>query len=838
MIKGLTQEQVDKRLKKYGFNEVKTEGRRSAAELFFSQFKNFFIYLLFGASAISFVVGEVFDGFLILAIIFLNAFFGFYQEWKADEAAESLKNLMVFKVRVIRDGKEQEIDSKYLVPGDIVFLEEGVRIPADGKIVDTNVLEVNEAVLTGESLAVSKSAGDRVFMGTLVTKGHGLMKVETTGMSTYFGKIAEKLSSVEKEKSPLEKKLKDLSKKIGVIGAFVSIIVLLVGYIKGLGILESLLLSVSLAVAVIPEGLPAVMTMTLAIGVREMAKRKAIVRRLSSIETLGSITLIATDKTGTLTTNQMRVKSLFVDGVEGGAKQSPKAKELLMLNSVLCSTASLVFSPGGEVDYIGDPTEGAILLYAKENGLDPQKTREKWEYVKEEPFDSAKKIMSVKVKEKDTKKVYFFSKGAPEVILSNVNKAFIKGKVVVFDNKIKEKVFSVIDKWTAKGYRVLGFSFGKDKPDIFLGLVALHDPPRPEVKEALEKAKRAGIKTVMITGDNEKTAASIGMAVGLLDKNDEILTGEQLEKYTDEELLRVLPKVKAFARTTPFHKLRIVKLYQKLGEIVAVTGDGVNDSIALKQADVGVAMGKVGTDVARESADVIVTDDNYATIVEAVEQGRNITKNIKNAIFYLLSCNTGEVFSILFSLLLGFARLFTPVQILFINLVTDGIPALALAFSPTEKGIMSKSPERKLTLIPTARFLKIVYIGAVSGFIVLLTLFLVKNGYSLEWERGVAFSTLVFVQTFIFAYVWFNEKLLIKFSKEYFKPIFLIAFFFPIIIQYVILTTKLAYIFKSSILTPTTFVYTLLYSAGVLVFLGIGSKINLKCQNSKPKSTT
>ncbi len=818
-IKGLTNTQAKALIKKYGLNKVETQGKRSFLTIFLSQFKNFFVYLLTAAALISFLVGEALDGTLILAIVFLNALFGLYQEWKADEALESLKRIMVLKARVIRDGKEKEIDSKYLVPGDVVVLEEGGRVPADGRIIETKVLEVDEAILTGESIPVSKGKGDEVFMGTLVVKGHGLFKVEKTGMNTSFGKIAEKLATVEKEKSPMEKKMEDLSKKLGLLGAFSALLIMVISYFKGLGGVYSFLLAVSLAVAVIPEGLPAVMTMTLAIGVREMAKQKAIVRRLSSIETLGSITLIATDKTGTLTENRMEVKETFLL-----QKRDEKAQELLILNSILCSTANLV-KDGVGWSYLGDPTEGALLIYAAQRGYDIAYERGRWQVLEEEPFDSATKKMWVKVKNKSDGREIYFCKGAPEVVLKEAKEILIGGRVEKITQREKKVIYEKLDDWALQGFRVLAFSYKEKKEWVFIGMVALYDPPRKEVKEAIKKAQEAGIKTVMITGDNEKTARSIGQQIGLLQKGEIVLTGNKIEELTDEKILEILPQVKIFARVSPFHKVRIVELYQKLGEVVAVTGDGVNDSIALKKADVGLAMGKTGTDVARESADVIITDDNYATIVKAIEQGRNITASIKRSIFYLLSCNTGEVFSILISLGLGLVKLFTPVQILFINLVTDGVPALTFAFSPVDPKVMKRAPERRLSLISNERIKKILWAGFLSGVLTVVGVFTFgQNGFL--FKRAVAFSTLVFLQTFIFAYIWFNGQFSLERLRKRTTKLFLFTFAFPFTIQFIIMRSEaLASIFKSSTLSPALFLILVLYSGIIMVGLKLSTKL-------------
>jgi Ca2+-transporting ATPase len=660
-MKGLTSDQVSQLLTQYGLNVITEQKKKSIFVKFFEQFNNFLTILLIGAAVFSFLLGENLDGGLIIGIVILNGFFGLYQEAKAEESLKALKQMTVTKVRVIRDNQQIEIDSKYLVPGDIVFLEEGVKIPADAKVVETMNLEVNESALTGESMSILKVINDKVFSGTIVAKGRGLIKIEKTGDKTKFGQIAGSLMSIVDDNTPLQKKLANLTRFIGIGGIVLSVIVFLVSLLEGSGYFPAFLLAVSLAVAIVPEGLPAVMTITLAIGMKKMAGKKAIVRKLSAIEALGSITLIATDKTGTLTTNKMQVKEISVE--EG------KARELLILNGILCSTASLVYvHDHGSWDVLGDPTEGALLFMAQKQGLDINEIRANWKVIDEKPFDSVTKMMTVVVQNSKSNKL-ILSKGAPESILNICDKILINDKEIKLTNEKKKQIENQVKKWAEKGLRVLAFSF---KNNVFLGMVAIHDAPRPEVKDAILKAKRAGIKVIMITGDNEKTAEAIGVSSGLIKDGDEILTGSQLEEYNDEELSKILPRVKIFARTNPFQKHRIVSLYQKLGEIVAVTGDGVNDAIALKQADVGVAMGLVGTDVARETADMVITDDNFATIVTAVEEGRNIINSIKNAIKYLLSCNVAEAVALIIGLILGLPTFFYPIQLLYINLVTDG----------------------------------------------------------------------------------------------------------------------------------------------------------------------
>ncbi|MFA6532518.1 MAG: cation-translocating P-type ATPase [Patescibacteria group bacterium] len=776
-MKGLTTAQVSQLLTQYGLNVITEQKKKSIFVKFFEQFNNFLTILLIGAAVFSFLLGETLDGGLIIGIVILNGFFGLYQEAKAEESLKALKQMTVTKVRVIRDNQQIEIDSKYLVPGDIIFLEEGVKIPADAKVVETMNLEVNESALTGESMSILKTINDKVFSGTIVAKGRGLIKVEKTGDKTKFGQIASNLMSIEDDSTPLQKKLANLTRFIGIGGIVLSIIVFIVSLVEGTGYFPAFLLAVSLAVAVVPEGLPAVMTITLAIGMKKMAGKKAIVRKLSAIEALGSITLIATDKTGTLTTNKMQVKEI--------STEDDKARELLILNGILCSTASLVYiHDHGSWDVLGDPTEGALLFMAQKQGLDIDEIRANWKVIDEKSFDSVTKMMTVIVKSniKNQSSKIIFSKGAPESILKDCNKILINNKEIKLTEEKKKQIENQVKKWAEKGLRVLAFSF---KNNIFLGMVAIHDAPRPEVKEAILKAKRAGIKVIMITGDNEKTAEAIGVSSGLIKDGDEILTGSQLEEYSDEELSKILPRVKIFARTNPFQKHRIVSLYQKLGEIVAVTGDGVNDAIALKQADVGVAMGLVGTDVARETADMVITDDNFATIVTAVEEGRNIINSIKNAIKYLLSCNVAEAIALIIGLVLGLPTLFYPIQLLYINLVTDGLPALMLSFSPRDPNIMSITPEKEMVLLKSKDQSYIGAVGIVGATLVVVSYF-IFSGQKLGGTA--AFSVLTMIQSFVFIDLWLSHRHIHENIRHLFSPLFFLAFLLPLVFQFIILS--------------------------------------------------
>jgi len=866
-MKGLTTKEAERILNQNGLNVITDVKKKPILIKFIEQFNNFLIILLILAAVLSFLVGEKVDGTLIIGIVILNALFGLYQESKAEAAISLLKKMTITKVRVIRDDKEQEIDSRYLVPGDLIFVEEGLKIPADGKIIEERNLEINEAALTGESLPVTKKIKEFIFTGTIVVKGRGYVRVTATGMRTKFGQIARHIEIIEESKTPLQKKLEGLTKIIGIVGICLSLLVFVLSLLQGAGHFPAFLLAISLAVAVVPEGLPAVMTITLAIGVKEMAKRKAIIRKLSAIEALGSVTLIATDKTGTLTTNKMEVKDIFVDSkkLEVGSwklEVSPQtsnlqpqtAFDLLLLNGILCSTASLVFvHDHGGYDVLGDPTEGALLYLGHKMGLIPEMVRKEWKLLEEMPFDSVTKRMSVLVqsvipnsfrdlqsKKQMLKQVQhdkmLFSKGAPESILEICDSMLIGEKHERLSPQKIKTIEETMEKWAKKGLRVLAFAYkqvGGERLEVgseklktsnlepqtsnmtFLGMVAMHDPPRPEVLTALAKAKEAGIKTVMITGDNEITAEAIGVTTGFIKEGDEILTGKQLDEYSDEDLLKKLSRVKVFARTTPFHKSRIVKLYQESGEIVAVTGDGVNDAVALKQADVGVAMGLIGTDVARETADMVITDDNFATIVNAVEEGRNIIKNLKNAVKYLLSCNVSEALSLIIALLLGIPNLFFAIQLLYINLVTDGVPALALAFSPRDEHVMRQPPQRELELLSSFGRKYIFTVGLLATVIVISSYFLFTDGE--RFRRTASFSVLALIQSFIFIDLWLSHQSIRKHYKKFISAAFFIAFSIPFILQYMIVKiSSLAEVFHTETVSTGNYLTFIIFASLVL----------------------
>jgi len=754
-MNGLTTEKATLLLAQYGKNELPAAQKTTMLRKLLAQLNNVLIYLLLGAVAVSFFVKDYIEGVLILVIVLLNACIGVFQEGKAEEAIELLNKFARTFVRVIRDGQEQQIDSAQLVPGDIVYVEEGAKIPADATIINTKLLEINESSLTGESLSVPKQRGDEVFMGTIVAKGRGHIMIEKTGVNTRFGAITARLKEIKRVKTPLQQKLGRISRLIGIAGVVISIIVFILSYAQGDGAYLALLLAISLAVAVVPEGLPAVMTVALSIGVKEMAKRKAIVRKLPAIEAIGNVTLIATDKTGTLTTNEMKVKDVYVE--------SEQDRKLLLMNSVLCSTASLVkVHDHGTVDYLGDPTEGALLVYAHEQGVDVDQLRKDWELIDEVPFDSITKQMLVKVKCKTS--VHTFIKGAPETVL-------IGKKSALLDETLLD--------WTKHGYRVIAFS-RNSKP---LGMVALYDPPRPEVPDAIARARRAGIEVVMITGDSPQTAEAVGTQIGLMREGEEILTGKQLDEHSDAELLEKLKKIRIFARTTPIQKSRIVALYQKQGEIVAVTGDGINDVVALKQANIGIAMGLIGTDVARETADIVLSDDNFATIVNAVEEGRNIVKNLKSSLTYLFTGNFSEALTLVLGLVLGLPNLFYPIQLLYINLISDGLPALALAFSPRNEKSMTEPPQRETSLLNRFDIQFITTIGIAITATALGAYYVLSTTHSVLTARTGAFVILDLSQAFIFITLWLSFRPVFKSARFLLSGMFVIGFFIPFLSQ-------------------------------------------------------
>jgi Ca2+-transporting ATPase len=792
---GLSQAKVQKCLAQFGPNELVKKEKISPWAIFLEQFKSFLIIILLIATVLSAVVGEVADAILIGVIVLFAAGLGFVQEYRAEQAMEALKKMAAPTASVLRNGKEQEIAARELVPGDIIILRTGDRIPADARLIEAISLKVDEASLTGESVAVEKmsdpikdevSVGDRrnmVFMGTAAVYGRAKAIVTDTGMCTEFGKIAGMLQEVKAERTPLQINLDRVGRYIG-IGALILCFVLAgLGIMRGHGILEMFIWGVALAVAAVPEALPAVVVISLALGVRRMVKRHALMRRLPAVETLGSTTFICSDKTGTLTQDQMTIRRIYVDGKlidVTGAGYEPKgefhldgkvlepkqnvALETLLKASSLCSDTSLT-SVDGVWEIKGDPTEGALVVAAAKAGLWQEELGSQLPRIDEIPFSSEAKRMTTIHQTPEGKVAY--SKGAPEVILNSCRYIYTGGEERQLTAKDKDAVLSVAQTMAGDALRVLGLAYKRldtnpavtktiEQDMVFVGLAGMIDPPREEVKEAVRLCDGAGIKSVMITGDHKLTAIAIAKELGLL-KEEVALSGDELDNLSDKDFDALVERVEVYARVSPAHKLRVVEALAKKRHVVAMTGDGVNDAPALKKADIGVAMGITGTDVTKEAADMILTDDNFASIVAAVEEGRGIFGNIKKYLMYLLSSNIGEILlmagAILFGPLIGLPYGAIPliaVQILFVNLVTDGLPAIALSVDPADPDIMQQKPRPRGEGIFTRPVVMLMVIGGVWSMLVNLGTFkwALDVGKSMIEAQCLTFLTLVLIQFF------------------------------------------------------------------------------------------
>lgn len=763
---GLSVKEIEERRQTYGLNVLPEKAPLSLAALFRAQIIEPLVLILIVAAIISGVLGEIGDTFLILVIVLLNAILGVLQERKAEKAIKALKEMTKVYVKVKREGLITEIPAENLVPGDLIFLEAGDAVPADARLLKAVSLKVSEAALTGEAVGVDKHVEvisdesvlvaerkNMVFMGTIVTSGRGEAVVTTTGLNTELGKIAQLLTTAPKEETPLQVELAKLGKSLGFVALVIVLVVFLLGVLKGEAIFEMFMIAVALAVAAIPEGLPAVVTIVLALGVTRMSKQKAVIRKLPAVETLGAATYICSDKTGTLTQNEMTVSSLYFPDelitVSQGEQVLAEQKEgllLLLLGGLLNNDAYLT-----EDGIIGDPTEGALVAVAAKAGLHKREVEKAYLRLHEIPFDSARKMMTT-FWEKDNE-YYSFTKGAPDFLLAACNSILTPQGEQILDSKWLEKLAKINQGFALKGQRVLGVA-GRKWPQMpqdfgaqiiengltFWGFFALEDPPRREAQQAVQACQKAGIKTVMITGDHRDTAVAIARRLGIWQKGDQVLSGGELKALSQLELEKRVEKITVYARVSPEDKLRIVAALKAKGQIVAMTGDGVNDAPALKRADIGVSMGLMGTEVAKEAADLVLLDDNFATIVKAVEEGRAIYDNIRKAVKYLLSCNLGEIVVIFGGLLLGRGIPLLPGQILWLNLVTDSAPALALGVQPSEKGIMERPP-RKLGAGILAEGVgpEILWQGLLIG---LLSLVAFGWGETLSEARTMVFMTL------------------------------------------------------------------------------------------------
>lgn len=721
-IKGLTSEEAAQRLAVHGKNSVEQKNKDITFFLLFSQYKNIISALLILATLFALLIGDYLDAFFIFLVLVINGFFGFIQEYRAEKTLEKLKALVAPTAYVIRDGREIEISAKEIVPGDIVVLREGDQVPADGKLVTDVPIEINEAILTGESMPVDKKDHDEIYSGTFIVRGRGFIEVGATGFETRLGQIAEELRETEKPKIPLAENLSNLGKRLAILAIILAFALVPIGLFQGRNFNEIVLIATSTAVAMIPEGLALVVTVSLAVGAYRMVRRKTIVRKMAAIETLGATNVILTDKTGTLTQNKMAVKKHWIANKE--------KLNLLLRAAVLGNTANLVLEEdGGKHEIVGDATDGAILSFVAEHIKNLEEFRSEGKVIEEKPFNPDTKIIEI-IWEKDGKQ-HVFIRGAPETIFK-------------LDGIAKE-AHREVETFTKEGLRAIAFAYREqnDKRFSFLGMVGIYDPPREEAKMAISEAQSAGIRIVMVTGDNPITAQKIAEEVGLISEGELVLTHQEIEDASDEELLKLIPKARIFARMVPRDKLRLVRLYQKLGTVVAVTGDGVNDALALSEANIGVAMGETGTDVAKEAADMVITDDNLYTIVKAIEEGRGIYDNIIKTVVFLLSTNLTEFFVIFLSVIFGFPIPFTPTQILWINLVSDGAPAMALATDLKRKGLLKRKPrDISEQILNFARLRSILLITFIFSLILISVYAVYLNG-SLTVPRLLVFNLLV-----------------------------------------------------------------------------------------------
>ncbi|MFQ3615285.1 MAG: cation-translocating P-type ATPase [Cyanobacteriota bacterium] len=897
---GLTSAQVAERQHQFGPNELEDTGGRSNWVILLDQFKNIMLLMLIAVAIISGVMdlmdmqaGRVKandipfkDTVAILSIVFLNGLLGYVQESRAEKALAALKNMASPRVRVVRDGRVQEVNARELVPGDVMLLEAGVQVAADGRLLEEASLQVREAALTGEAQAVSKRVavdlsddtplGDRlnsIYQGTEVVQGRGVAVVTQTGMSTELGKIATLLQSVEAEPTPLQQRMDQLSQALVTGSLSLVAVVVVVGLlIAGWGKLRELVeVSLSMAVAVVPEGLPAVITVTLALGTQRMVRRHALIRKLPAVETLGSVTTICSDKTGTLTQNKMVVQGIhqhscslsvtghaytpegqfLLDGQPIDVQAHPEAIALLTA-CILCNDAALQ-KENGDWCILGDPTEGALLVAATKAGLDRHQLTHIWMRLGEFPFTSERKRMSVMVKYDGSattaaatplpllppSSLILFCKGSPELVLERCQFVYVKGAVEPLQGDRRQQILQQNNHLAGKGLRVLGFACrplealpAEDSAEeteqglIWLGLVDMLDAPRPEAREAVARCRSAGIRPVMITGDHQLTARAIAEDMGIAQPGDEVLTGPDLEHCTPEELEAYVERVSVYARVAPEHKLKIVQALQRRHHIVAMTGDGVNDAPALKRADIGIAMGITGTDVSKEASDMVLLDDNFATIVSAVEEGRVVYTNIRRFIKYILGSNIGEVITIAASPLLAFGGVpLTPLQILWMNLVTDGLPALALAVEPAEPNVMSHPPhDPKESIFARGLGTYMIRIGIVLSIIAIAQMIV---GYHLaqttpgdpnRWKTMV-FTTLCLAQMGHALAIRSNTRLTIELNPLS-NPYVLVSVVFTSLLQLALIYIEpLRNFFGTQILSPLELLICLGFSSLLFVWI-------------------
>lgn len=834
---GLSSTEALRRLEKYGKNKLETKKKKTLFKQFLSQLKDVMIYILIIAAIISAFLGEISDALIILLVIIINAVIGVIQESKAEKALDALKELSTPKALVKRDGSLKEILSEDIVPGDIVIIDAGRYIPGDLRLIDTANLKIEESAFTGESVPSEKDAsflpnkeipiGDQnnmAFMSTLATYGRGVGVVVGTGMNTEIGKIAKMIEQEENDETPLQKKLSELGKILGFLAVGICILIFIISFFQGRDLLEMFLTSISLAVAAIPEGLPAIVAIVLALGVQRMVKKNAIIRKLPAVETLGSVSIICSDKTGTLTQNKMTVTTVYTNDSyikESEFNLNENESKLLVDCMVLCNDATY-----SEKSQTGDPTEIALLESPFKLNILKEKLEKEFKRIDEIPFDSDRKLMTT-VNLVDDKKARVFTKGALDSILSICNKISINGKLLDFTKEYKAKVLENSNIMSDKALRVLAFAYkdiskenivldSLEKDLVFIGMVGMIDPPRLEVKDSIKLCKSAGITPVMITGDHKNTAFAIANELGIAEDISQAITGHEIDKFKEEEFNEKIINYRVFARVSPEHKVKIVKAFKSHGNIVSMTGDGVNDAPSLKAADIGVAMGITGTDVSKGASDMILTDDNFSTIVSAVEEGRKIYLNIKKSIVFLLSCNLGEILTLFTAILLNWNSPLQPIHILWVNLITDSFPALALGVDKTKEDVMNNPPRNhKESIFIKSDKIQLIINGVLIGGI---TLFAFKLGERLYADSLIHAQTMAFVvlsvsQLFLSLSLRSNTKSAFSlgiFSNKYLVYSILLGIFLQVII---ISISFIANIFK---VTPL-----LLYDWIVVILLSL-----------------
>ena len=831
---GLTKEEIQARKQKYGPNKLEEKKKETLIVKFFKQFNDFMIIILIIASALSAAISyfqgehDYVDSIIIIGIVIFNALMGVIQEAKAEKSIEALKEMTPPKAKVIRDGKIQDINAEELIPGDIIELEAGIYVPADCRLIESHNLKIEESSLTGETEPVLKNAdmiakkdialGDMLnmaFMASIVVNGHGKAVVTETGMNTKVGKIANMIMENETPETPIQKKLAQVGKILGIVCLAICILIFLIGMVKQIDPIEMFMTSVGLAVAAIPEGLPAIVTIMLSIGVSKMAKNNSIIRKLPAVETLGCSKVICSDKTGTLTQNKMTVVEI-------------KSRDKLIASKLatMCTDSNITYE-NGKTEINGEPTENALVQNGLKYNLNKVELYREMPRVGEIPFDSTRKMMTTI--HKMSTGYLVITKGAPDILLNKCNLTVGEKRSIESQNQqMAERALRVIAVASKKISTMPSneeMKFLEDGLD-FVGLIGMIDPPREGVKDAVKTCKRAGIKTVMITGDHIATAKAIAKELGILEKHDKAITGKELDNIPQDKLVKEIKDYSVFARVTPEHKVRIVKAWQEAGNVVAMTGDGVNDSPALKNADIGIAMGKNGTDVAKNASDMILADDNFVTIVKAVKQGRNIYDNIKKAIHFLIATNIGEIVTIFMGLIMGLKSPLLAIQLLWINLVTDSLPAIAIGLEPPEKDIMQRPPvDSRKGIFADGLWNKIIVEGIMLGMLTLIAFSIGNKYYGLDVGRTMAFVSLGVLEL-VHSFNIKSEESIFKIGimeNKYLIGSFVLG---TVVQTIVVIIPALAEIFKLVPLNQTQWIITIIISLLPIPIMELQKKIN------------